>query len=78
LILEGGVDPSWMRWEPYDGVGRAGRNGLTFTERGFGVRGALGVSDRGHTAVAALEPSDIEWDRLFGQLGVRCLHTGGI
>jgi 2-dehydro-3-deoxygluconokinase len=51
---------------------------LNFTERGFGVRGALGVSDRGHTAVAALEPGDIEWDRLFGQLGVRCLHTGGI
>jgi 2-dehydro-3-deoxygluconokinase len=78
LILQGGVDPSWIRWEPYDGVGRAGRNGLNFTERGFGVRGALGVSDRGHTAVAALEPGDIEWDRLFGQLGVRCLHTGGI
>jgi 2-dehydro-3-deoxygluconokinase len=78
LILQGGVDPSWIRWEPYDGVGRAARNGLNFTERGFGVRGALGVSDRGHTAVAALEPGDIEWDRLFGQLGVRCLHTGGI
>src|SRR5690349_15391691 len=78
LVLQGGVDPSWVRWVPYDGVGRAARNGLNFTERGFGVRGALGVSDRGHTAVAALAPGDIDWDRLFGELGVRCLHTGGI
>jgi 2-dehydro-3-deoxygluconokinase len=78
FILQGGVDPSWIRWEPYDGVGRAVRNGLNFTERGFGVRGALGVSDRGHTAIAALAPGTVDWDRLFGELGVRCLHTGGI
>jgi 2-dehydro-3-deoxygluconokinase len=78
LILQGGVDPSLIRWVPFDGVGRAARNGLNFTERGFGVRGALGVSDRGHTAVAGLRPGDVDWDRLFGDLGVRCLHTGGI
>jgi 2-dehydro-3-deoxygluconokinase len=78
FILQGGVDTSWIRWEPYDGVGRAVRNGLNFTERGFGVRGALGVSDRGHTAVAALAPGTVDWERLFGELGVRCLHTGGI
>lgn len=37
LILQGGVDTSLIRWEPYDGVGRTLRNGLNFTERGFGI-----------------------------------------
>ena len=78
LILQGGVDPRFIRWVPYDGVGGAARNGLNFTERGFGVRGAVGVSDRGHTAIAALRPGDVDFDHLFGELGVRCLHTGGI
>jgi 2-dehydro-3-deoxygluconokinase len=78
LILQGGVDPSLIRWAPFDGVGRAARNGLNFTERGFGVRGAVGVSDRAHTAVAAMAPGDVDWDHLFGERGVRCLHTGGI
>ena len=78
LILQGGVDPSLIRWVPYDGVGRAARNGLNFTERGFGVRGAIGVSDRGHTAAAGLARGDVDWERLFGERGVRVLHTGGI
>lgn len=78
LILTGGVDTSQIRWLPFDGVGRVGRNGLNFTERGFGVRGAVGVSDRGHTAVASLTPADFDFDYLFGTLGVRWLHTGGI
>ncbi|WP_421743209.1 PfkB family carbohydrate kinase [Cellulomonas sp.] len=77
-ILTGGVDTSFVRWLPYDGVGRAVRNGLNFTERGFGVRGAVGVSDRGHTAAAQLAPGDIDWEHLFGELGVRWFHTGGI
>ena len=63
---------------PYDGIGRSVRNGLNFTERGFGVRGAVGVSDRGHTAASQLKPGDVDWDHLFGELGVRWLHTGGI
>jgi 2-dehydro-3-deoxygluconokinase len=78
LILQGGVDPAFIRWVPYDGIGRTVRNGLNFTERGFGVRGALGVSDRGLTAVSQLRPSDVDWDHLFGTLGVRWFHTGGI
>ena len=78
LMLTGGVDTSLVRWIDYDGVGRATRNGLNFTERGFGVRGAVGVSDRGHTAVSQLAPGDIDWDHLFGTLGVRWFHTGGI
>lgn len=77
-ILTGGVDTSFLRWVPYDGVGRAVRNGLNFTERGFGVRGAVGVSDRGHTAAAQLAPGDVDWEHLFGELGVRWFHTGGI
>ncbi len=66
------------RWVPYDGIGRAVRNGLNFTERGFGVRGAVGVSDRGHTAASQLAPGDVDWEHLFGELGVRWFHTGGI
>ena len=78
LILTGGVDTALIRWQRFDGVGRELRNGLNFTERGFGVRGAVGVSDRGHTAAAAMNPGDVDWDHLFGELGVRWLHTGGI
>ena len=78
LVLQGGVDTSFIRWVPFDGIGRAARNGLNFTERGFGVRGAVGVSDRGATAVSQLRPGDVDWDHLFGELGVRWLHTGGI
>ena len=78
LILTGGLDTQFIRWVPYDGIGRAARNGLNFTERGFGVRGAVGVSDRGHTAASQLRPGDVDWLHLFGDLGVRWLHTGGI
>jgi 2-dehydro-3-deoxygluconokinase len=78
LMLQGGVDLRFVRWVPFDGIGRTARNGLNFTERGFGVRGALGVSDRGHSAASMLGPGDVDWDLLFGHLGVRCLHTGGI
>lgn len=78
LILQGGVDTTFVRWLPYDGIGRRVRNGLNFTERGFGVRGAIGVADRGNTAASQLAPSDVDWDHLFGTIGVRWLHTGGI
>jgi 2-dehydro-3-deoxygluconokinase len=78
LMLTGGVDLSYLKWMKYDGVGRAVRNGLNFTERGFGLRGAVGTSDRGHTAASQLQPSDVDWDDLFGRQGVRWFHTGGI
>jgi 2-dehydro-3-deoxygluconokinase len=78
LVMQGGVDTSLIRWEPYDGVGRSVRNGINFVERGFGVRGSLGVSDRGHTAVSRLAPGMVDWDDLFGRRGVRWLHTGGV
>ena len=78
LMLQGGVDLSYLIWAPYDGVGRAARNGLNFTERGFGVRAALGCSDRGHTAIAQVKPGQIDWDNIFGKEGARWLHTGGI
>ena len=67
LLLQGGVDPSHVRWVKDDGVGRSARNGLNFTERGFGVRAAVGCSDRGHTAVSQLRPGEIDWDALFGK-----------
>lgn len=78
LMSAGGVDTSLIRWVDSDGVGRSVRNGLNFTERGFGVRGAKGVSDRGHTAISQLRASDLDFDDLFGRQGVRWLHTGGI
>lgn len=77
-IFQGGVDPQFIKWLPFDGVGRVTRNGLNFTERGFGVRGAVGVSDRGNTAASQLKAGDFDWDHIFGKRGVRWLHTGGI
>lgn len=76
-MFTGGLDTSYVQWVPYDGIGRQVRNGLNFTERGFGVRGAVGVSDRGNTAIAQMAPDDVDWDALFSR-GVRWFHTGGI
>jgi 2-dehydro-3-deoxygluconokinase len=78
LIYQGGVDQSHVKWVKYDGVGRTVRNGMNFTERGFGVRAALGCSDRGHTAVSQLKKGDIDWEKIFGAEGARWFHTGGI
>jgi 2-dehydro-3-deoxygluconokinase len=78
LILQGGVDQRYVSWLPYDGVGRTLRNGLNFVERGFGVRAAVGVSDRGHSAAAALRPGDVDWEAIFGRDGARWFHCGGI
>src|SRR3989440_9865335 len=78
LIYQGGVDQSHVRWVEYDGVGRTVRNGLNFTERGFGVRAALGCSDRGHTAVSQLKRGHTDWEKIFGEEGARWFHTGGI
>jgi 2-dehydro-3-deoxygluconokinase len=78
LVYQGGVDQSHVRFVPDDGVGRTVRNGLNFTERGFGVRAAVGCSDRGHTAASQMKPGDVDWDEVFGKHGARWLHTGGI
>ena len=80
LMLQGGVDLSYLQWRDYDGVGRAVRNGLNFTERGFGPRGGIGCSDRGHTAISQMLPEDVDWAKMFGGAGqgARWFHTGGI
>jgi 2-dehydro-3-deoxygluconokinase len=78
LMLQGGVDLSHVKWVPFDGIGRASRVGLNFTERGFGVRAAVGCSDRAHSAASQLKPGDIDWDRIFRKEGVRWFHCGGI
>ena len=78
FIMQGGVDTSLIKWVPYDGIGRSVRNGLNFTERGYGVRGAVGTSDRANTAISKMKPSDFDFEYIFGTLGVRWLHTGGI
>ena len=78
MILQGGVDTRFIKWLPYDGIGRDVRCGLNFTERGFGIRGAVGVSDRAHSATSKLRPGDMDWEHIFGKCGVRWFHTGGI
>jgi 2-dehydro-3-deoxygluconokinase len=78
LMLQGGVSLEYVKWVPYDGIGRKTRVGLNFTERGFGVRAAVGCSDRGHSAASQLKKGDIDWERIFGQDGIRWFHCGGI
>jgi 2-dehydro-3-deoxygluconokinase len=78
LMLQGGVDLSHLRWVAYDGIGRAARNGIYFLERGSGLRGALGMMDRGHTPISQLTPGQVDWDAIFAEEGVRWFHTGGI
>jgi 2-dehydro-3-deoxygluconokinase len=78
FIMQGGVCTDFIQWRADDGIGRSVRNGLNFTERGFGIRGAVGVPDRGNTAASQLKPGDVDWNHLFGKLGVRWFHTGGI
>ncbi|MGC1479608.1 MAG: sugar kinase [Chthoniobacterales bacterium] len=78
FIFQGGVDTQFIKWVEDDGIGRTVRNGLNFTERGYGIRGAAGCSDRGNTAASQMKPGDIDWDHIFGTLGTRWFHTGGI
>jgi 2-dehydro-3-deoxygluconokinase len=78
FIMQGGVDTEFIKWREDDGIGRSVRNGLNFTERGFGIRGAVGNPDRGNSAASQLKPVDYDWDHIFGQLGARWFHTGGI
>jgi 2-dehydro-3-deoxygluconokinase len=78
FIMQGGVSTEFIKWVEDDGIGRSVRNGLNFTERGFGIRGAVGTSDRGNTAASKLKPGDFDWENIFGKQGVRWLHTGGI
>jgi len=78
MMLQGGVDLSHVQWVPFDGVGRAARVGLNFTERGYGIRGAVGCSDRAWSAASQIKPGDIDWRKLFEDEGVRWFHCGGI
>ena len=78
FIMQGGVATEFIKWREDDGIGRSVRNGLNFTERGFGIRGAVGNPDRGNSAASQLKPGDYDWDHIFGQLGARWFHTGGI
>ncbi len=78
LIYQGGVSQDYVRWMPYDGIGRDVRNGLNFTERGFGIRGAVGCSDRGNSAASQMKAGEVDWKRVFETEGARWFHTGGI
>ena len=78
FICQGGVDTSHIIWREFDGIGRNTRVGLNFTEKGFGVRAALGVSDRANSAASQIRPGEVNWEKIFGEEGVRWFHTGGI
>jgi 2-dehydro-3-deoxygluconokinase len=78
LIRQGGVDHSHLAMVPYDGIGRSVRNGLNFTERGYGMRAAVGCSDRANSAASQMRPGEVDWDLVLGTEGSRWLHTGGI
>ncbi|HOK65556.1 MAG TPA: sugar kinase [Anaerohalosphaeraceae bacterium] len=78
LLLQGGVSLEYVRWVPFDGIGRKTRVGLNFTERGYGVRAAVGCSDRANSAASQMKKGDIDWEKIFGRDGVRWFHTGGI
>jgi 2-dehydro-3-deoxygluconokinase len=78
LMMQGGVDTSKIIWREFDGLGRNTRVGLNFTRKGFGIRAALGCSDRGHSAASQIRPGEVNWEKLFGEEGVRWFHTGGI
>ncbi|NYF89311.1 sugar kinase [Tunturiibacter empetritectus] len=78
LMREGGVDLSHLQWVEYDGIGREARNGIYFLERGFGLRGAMGMMDRGHTPISQMKPGQVDWDGIFAGEGVRWFHTGGV
>jgi 2-dehydro-3-deoxygluconokinase len=78
FIMQGGVDMSHVIWRDFDGVGRNTRVGLNFTEKGFGVRAALGCSDRANSAASQIKPGEVNWAKIFGEEGVRWFHTGGI
>lgn len=78
LMFQGGVNLDYVKWTPFDGIGRECRVGLNFTERGYGVRGAVGCSDRGLSAASQMKVGDIDWEKIFGEDGVRWFHTGGI
>ena len=78
FIEQGGVNTSLIYWKKTDGIGRICRNGINFTERGFGIRGAVGCSDRANTAISQATPEELNFEYIFGELGVRWLHTGGI
>jgi len=78
LMMQGGVDLSHVKWVPFDGIGRAARIGLNFTERGYGIRPAVGCSDRAYSAASQMKPGDVDWNRIFRDEGARWFHCGGI
>lgn len=66
FICQGGVDTSLIKWMKTDGTYRICRNGLNFTERGYGIRGAVGCSDRANTAISKATPEDFDFEYIFG------------
>ncbi len=73
-----GMSVEHLLLEKFDGVGRKSRVGLNFTEVGTGVRASVTMYDRGHSSASQMRPEDFNWKKIFGEQGVRWLHTGGI
>jgi 2-dehydro-3-deoxygluconokinase len=72
-----GMDMSHTLMAKFDGVGKADRIGLNFTEVGTGVRASVTMYDRGHSAASNMKPEMVDFRAIFAP-GVRWLHTGGI
>ena len=84
-MREAGVDTSRIVWYSTDGKGEHStdqkgslHNGINFTFAGKGVWPAVTEYYRAHTAIRELKPGDVDWEHLFGTLGSRWFHTGGI
>jgi 2-dehydro-3-deoxygluconokinase len=85
-LREAGVDTSHILWfnTKNDGsrfsTDQKGTlmNGLNFTWAGQGLLPSETLYYRAHTAVRELRAGDFDWERLFGQDGVRVFSTGGI
>ena len=73
-----GLDMQHVLLAPYDGVGKADRIGLNFTEVGTSVRGSVTMYDRGHSAAMNMKPGMIDFTAIFTNSRARWLHTGGI
>lgn len=78
LIRRSGVSDAHIRMMDDGGTGVLARNAINFTERGFGVRPALGVSDRAFSAAARMTPGSVDWSRTFDETAPRWFHTGGV
>lgn len=84
-LRETGIDTDHIVWFNNSGKGAHStdakgtlHNGINFTWKGKGVLPSVTEYYRAHTPITVLGPGEVDWDRLFGELGTRWFNTGGI